>query len=137
MADHVVTLVLPDTLYNQLKRRAAETQRSVAAEVIETMALAFPTIEDLAPAVAQRLAALELLSDQQLWQAARHTLPRNATQRLQTLSRQNGRGELYPPEEIELALLLDQLEDVGLIRARAAALLKERGHDVASLLPQG
>lgn len=88
-------------------------------------------------AIAQRLTALELLSDEQLWQAAQHTLSHRAAQRLQTLSRQNGRGELTAENETELAHLLDQLGDVGLIRAKAAALLKARGHDVTSLLPQG
>lgn len=136
MADHIVTLVLPDTLYSQLERRAAETQRSVADEVIETMTLAFPAVTDLAPPIAERLLALELLSDEQLWQAAQHTLSRRATQRLHTLSQRNGRDELTAEGEAELALLLDQLEDVGLIRAKAAALLKERGHDVTSLLPR-
>ncbi len=136
MADHTVTLVLPDILYSQLEQRAAETQRSVADEVIETMTLAFPTSADLDSSIAHRLEALPLLNDEQLWQSAQHSLSRRKTQRLHTLSQQNGRGELTVADEAELALLLDQLEDVGVIRAKAAALLKERGHDVTSLLPR-
>lgn len=136
MADRSVTLVLPDILYSQLEQRAAETQRSVTDALIETMALAFPTSADLDASIAHRLEGLALLNDEQLWQAAQHSLSRRKTQRLHTLSQQNGRGELTTEDETELAHLLDQLEDVGLIRAKAAALLKERGHDVTSLLPR-
>ena len=136
MADHSVTLVLPDILYSQIEQRAAETQRSVTEAVIETMALAFPTSADLDSAIAHRVAGLALLNDEQLWQSAQHSLSRRKTQRLHTLSQRNSRGELATEDAAELALLLDQLEDVGLIRAKAATLPKERGHDVASLLPR-
>ncbi len=137
MADHSLTLVLPDILYSQLEQRAAETQRSVTEAVIETMALAFPTSADLDSSIAHRVAGLALLNDEQLWQSAQYSLSYRKAQRLHILSQRNGRGELTTEEAAELALLLDQLEDVGLIRAKAAALLKERGRDVTSLLPRG
>ena len=79
-----------------------------------------PTVNDLPEEIAETLIMLDILDDQQLWQAAQRKLPQRT---------------LPFAEEQELALLLDRLENVGLVRAKAAALLRERGHDVSSLLP--
>lgn len=93
------------------------------------------TVGDSLAEIDESLAVLDTLDDQQLWQAAQRTLPQRAARRLRALSRVQQQRTLSSTEEQELMLLLDRLEDVGLVRAKAAALLKERGHDVHSLLP--
>jgi plasmid stability protein len=131
-----VTLTLPDDLYARLQRRASDTQRSLADEAIEAMAMTLPTVDDLPQPIARELAALADLDDERLWQAAQRTLTRRDDRRLRALTRRQRETPLAIAEEQELDWLLDRLEDVGLIRARAAALLKERGHDVSALLPR-
>jgi plasmid stability protein len=131
-----VTLILPDELYARLQRRASDTQRSLADEAIEAMAMTLPTVEALPQPIARELAALAELDDDHLWQAAQRTLTRRDDRRLRALTRSQRETPLTIAEEQELDWLLDRLEDIGLIRARAAALLKERGHDVSSLLPR-
>jgi hypothetical protein len=131
-----LTLNIPENLYAHLQRRASETQRSLADEAIEAMAMTLPTVDDLQPSLARELAALAELDDEHLWQSAQRTLTRRDERRLRTLTRSQRDTPLTIAEEQELDWLLDRLEDVGLIRARATALLKERGHDVSALLPR-
>jgi hypothetical protein len=111
--------------------QAAEAQRSVAEEALEAVAMAVPTIDDPPPGLRRALATLEELDDEQLRQEARRTLTPRDDRRLRALARCRPDGALTIAEEQELDWLPDRLEDVGLIRARAAALLKARGHDAA------
>ena len=136
MSGQAILLTVPDELYERLAQRAAETDSSIAEAALDVMAMAMPTVKDLPAEIAESLAMLDTLDDQQLWQAAQHTLPQRATRRLRALSRHQQERTLSVAEEQELELLLDQLEDVGLVRAKSAALLKERGHDVSILLPR-
>jgi hypothetical protein len=85
---------------------------------------------------AEMLVKLDTLDDQRLWRVAHRTLPQRAARRLRTLSRLQQQRVLTAAEDQELAQLLDRLEDIGLVRAKAAALLHERGHDVSVLLPR-
>ena len=73
--------------------------------------------------------------DQRLQRAAGRTLPQRASRRLRALARLQQRQNLTVEEQQELVGLLERLEDIGLVRARATALLRERGHDVRALLP--
>ena len=132
-----LTLHIPEVLYRHLQRRANETHRTVADEALAAMAMTLPTADDLPGPIARELVALADLADDQLWQAAQRTMTRRDERRLRALTRDRAARPLTIAEEQELDWLLDRLEDIGLIRARAAALLKERGHDVSTLLPRG
>lgn len=131
-----LTLLVPDTLYERLQSRAVDERRSVEDEVLEAVAMALPMVDDLPSEIVTELAALDELDDDRLWQVAQRTLEQRDDRRLRSLARRQGRTSLRDSEEQELRTLLDRLEDVGLIRARAAALLAERGHDVGALLPR-
>lgn len=136
MSGQAITLTVPDELYERLAQRATETDSSIADAALEAMAMALPTADDLPPEIADRLTLLDTLDDQRLWRVARSTLPQRAARRLRALSRLQEQRVLTSVEQQELAQLLDRLEDVGLMRAKAAALLHERGHDVSALLPR-
>lgn len=136
MAGRNITLTIPDELYARLQQNADLTQRSIADEALEAVAMALPTVASLPPASARALARMADLTDDELWQEARRTLPRRDERRLRLLAHRRQRGTLPVGGEQELEVLLDRLEDVGLIRARAAALLKSRGHDVSAILPR-
>jgi plasmid stability protein len=43
MSTQIVTIHLPNVLYEQARRRAEETHRSIEAELVEVLASALPT----------------------------------------------------------------------------------------------
>ena len=129
-----LTINLPEPLYNRLKQRAAQTQRSVEAELVDVVALALPVADALPTDLAEAISQLALLNDSDLWRAARSTLPAEAAERLEALHLKRQRESLAEQEDDEVASLTRQYERVMLVRARAAQLLNQRGHDVSSLL---
>ena len=134
MAVQAVTLHLPSPLYEQLKRRAEQTQRSVEAELLEVVAAAVPVADDLPADLAQVISPLALLDDEALWRAARSHLPAEAVAQMEQMHLKRQREGLTGSEAETLAGLLRHYERAMLVRAQAAALLKERGYDVAELL---
>ncbi len=135
MNAQAVTLHLPLQLYDRLQRRADETHRSVEDELLEVVAQGVPSIEeDLSPALAAAASALRGLDDDALRIAARDRFPEKAAARFQALNLKQQRDGLTETELGELAELRRGYERVVLLRAEAAWLLKERGHDVSDLL---
>jgi hypothetical protein len=134
MAVQAVTLHLPSPLYEQLKRWAEQTHRSVEAELLEVVAAAVPVADDLPADLAQVISPLALLDDEALWRAARSHLPAEAAAQMEQLHLKRQREGLTGSEAETLAGLVRHYERAMLVRAQAAALLKERGYDVAELL---
>ncbi len=134
VATHMVTLELPEPLYQRLKARAEQAQRRVEEELLEVVATAVPVADDLPDDLADALSPLALLDAAALWRAARTQLPADAADQLADLNRKRQREGLTEAEAQQAAALLRQYERAMLIRAQAAALLKQRGHDVSSLL---
>jgi plasmid stability protein len=134
MAVWPVTVNLPDSIYGQLKRRAEQTQRSVEDELLEVVAASVPEEAALPSELSAAVAALSLLDDEALWRAARSHLPVTAAARLEALHLQRQHTALSPAEADELSGLVQQYEQAMLVRAQAAALLHERGHDISPLL---
>lgn len=133
MAVHAVTLQLPDPLYSLLQSRAERAQRSLEAELLEAVATV-TSEEEPSSDVATAVAELELLNDQELWQAARNRLSEEARVELEALNFKQQREGLTPPEKETLEQLVERYDRAVLLRAEAARLLKERGHDVSKLL---
>jgi hypothetical protein len=137
MAIQTLTVQLPDRLYAQLRRRAQQANRTVEAELVELVATAMPAQEDLPNALSQELAGLEHLDDEALWKAARSRLAPAMARSMEKLHHKRQREGLTETDERTLAELVRQYERAMLIRARAAALLKQRGHDVSKLVGAG
>ena len=87
--------------------------------------------------MAEAVAALELLSDADLWRAARNPLAEGDRSRLEALNLKQQQENLTPAEQETLERLLLQYDRAVLLRAEAARLLKQRGHDVSGLLTAG
>lgn len=134
MTTQSVTIRLPEPIYQQLKRLADRTRRSIEDELLEVVAAAVPVADELSEDLAEAIAPLVALDDEALWRAARDRLPTDAAERLESLGQKRQREGLTEAEVQEAATLLRQYERVMLVRAHAAALLKQRGHDVSSLL---
>ena len=131
-----VTLDLPRPLYNRLKRRADQARRTVEDELIQVVATAVPVGDELPADLDEAISPLSLLDDDALWRAARTHLPTEAAAQMEDLHLKRQREGLTEPEAQILSGLVRQYERTMLVRAQAAALLKQRGYDVSELLSQ-
>lgn len=129
-----ITIKLPKLLYQKLKARAEQTQRSVEAEALDALVASVPVVDELSTDLEASLAQLALLDDEALWRAARTTFTADAARQLEDLHLKRQREGLTESEVQAAATLLQQYERTMLVRAQAAVLLKQRGHDVSTLL---
>ncbi len=134
MDAHTISLRLPRPVYEQYRQRAAQTRRSLEAEVLDAVTTAAPVADELPESFAQAIAELEALDDDGLWSAARHTFPAEASDRLEALHFKRQDEGLSEAEQAAASRLVEEYERNMLVRAHAARLLMERGHDVAGLV---
>jgi plasmid stability protein len=134
MTVQAITLNLPETLYDWLKQRAEQTQRSIEDELLETVATAIPLTEELPDDLNEAISHLHLLDDQTLWRAARSHLSAEVATEMEQLHLKRQREGLTENETQILNNRVHQYEQTMLIRAQAAALLKQRGYDVSELV---
>lgn len=134
MAEHMVTLTLPEATWDRFRHRAQLAQRSVEDEVSlaleATLAEANPSLEDLAPA----LEALDRLATDQLWALMRG---RAATEEATVLAALNDKRQTQGLTAAETRLareLSGRYDRAVLLRAKALALLRQRGEDVRPLV---
>lgn len=130
----IVTVNLPEPVYQRLKKRAEHTQRSVEDELVEMAATIMPEEEKLPTELANTVAALQLLDDKTLWQAARTHLSAKLIARMERLHDQRRSRNLIKMEEKELAELLKEYEKAIVIRSEAMGILMERGYDISKLV---
>jgi plasmid stability protein len=135
MSTQILTLHLPDGLYARLQKRARESQRTLEAELLEMLSDAVPENDRLPQSLAGDLSQLDTMDDSELRRAARSSLTRKTAKRLEGLHFKRQTEGLSESEAKTLTELVEQYERAMVIRARAAALLKERGHDVSGLIP--
>lgn len=133
MTLQTVTVRLPDVLYQQIEQRARRMRRSVEDELVAVVAAALPTLDDLPADIADEMAQLAFLTDDELWQAARTTLTPHESERMQALLLKRQREGLTEQEQQEAERLLHRYDRTMLVRAQAAVLLKDRGYDVSNL----
>ena len=132
MAVQPVTLNLPNTLYHQVQRRAEKSHRSVEDELLEVIATAISALDELPREITEAMAQLVFLDDAALERVARSTMASEQVEQMEALNLKQQREGLTPEERQELTQLLRHYEHVMLVRAKAAALLKERGYDVSN-----
>ena len=133
MASQAVTLQLPLSVYKILESRAERARRSVEVELREIVTTVAAEQQDLDADLAEAVAGLEFLDDEQLWRAARTVIPAEDRDSLESLSFKQRREGLTSDEEQTQERLLALSDRVMLIRAQAALHLKERGFDVSEL----
>lgn len=134
MSVQPITINLPTILYSRLRRRAEQSRHTVEAELLEVVTTAVPVADDLPADLSEAISPLSLLNDAALWRAARSRLASETAAQLEVLHLKRQRDGLTATEEQILAGLVRQYERVMLVRAQAAALLKQRGQDVSELL---
>ncbi|MCG8458822.1 MAG: hypothetical protein MI919_21290 [Holophagales bacterium] len=135
MSTHAVTLELPEPLYALFRDRAERTRRPVEEEILELVSAAATAEADLTGDLTDAVEGLAVLDDEALWRAARTEVPVASRSRLSDLTLRKEAEGLEPSEQASLEQMLRAADRVMLVRARAAGLLRERGHDVSALGP--
>ena len=134
MSSQIVTLNIPDPLYQQLKQWADQAERSVEDETLDVLASVVATGAGLPADLEEVLASLSTLDDEALWNTARSRLPEELSDELEALHRQQQREGLSEEAKRRVTELRRHYERHLLIRAQALALLKQRNHDVSELI---
>jgi len=134
MPAHAITLHLPETLYERFRQRAEWTHRSLETELLDAVASAASGEGELSPALMETVEALNGLADEELWRLARVAMPPEASQELESLHLKQRDEGLSQVDEATRVKLIHDYERIMLIRAQAAKLLKDRGHDISGLL---
>jgi hypothetical protein len=133
MADHPVTLVVPDFVYIQAERVAKATAQPIETVLRQRLEQAFADPRSRLPLDEQaELDALKHLSDDTLWTIAREQMPRLRQERMQVLMDRNSAGTITGEEHEELTSLVEQGQRLTLRKAQAADLLMDRGYQVTA-----
>jgi len=134
MTVHTVTLNMPSTLYDRIKRRAEQAHHSVEAELLEAVAMAVPAADELSPELAETISSLAHLDDETLQHAARSHFSAEKATELEALHLKRQDEGLTEDEAQRAAELTRHYEQAMLIRAQAMALLMQRGYDISALI---
>jgi len=127
MTRTTVTLDLPPDIYDGLQRRALEHQHQLEDGVGLALAAAVGTLHALPDDLEAMLDVLATLEDDTL-QRLSHSQP---TVEDGLLLDTRSRRVLTPSEEVWLVELGERHDRVMVLRARAVALLRQRGVDVS------
>jgi len=127
-----VSIELPRSVFLKLKRVAELTHRSVGEVLVTTVNVALVEPPGLPADLANELAAMQLLSDEALWAAAHPSLSPAEQSRLSQLNRKAGERLLTKAEEAEQEHLLAAYHRSVLRRAKALAILTQRGHPLSA-----
>lgn len=135
MSTHAITLELPEPLYRRIVQRAAGARHSIEDELTVVLSDALAeSATGLPAALEEELAQMQFLDDDSLWRAALLRVPDASADRLEALAEKRQTEGLSNAESQEVEQLLNLADRVMLIRAQAAVLLKERGHDITKLV---
>jgi plasmid stability protein len=135
MSSQIVTLDIPSGLFTRLQKRAKQAKRSVEDETLELLS-ATVSADGPSDESQQALDSLQLLDDASVERAARSQLASELSAELESLHFKQQREGLTEGESQRCAELLRAYERAMLIRASAAALLRQRGLDIPNFAAQ-
>jgi len=128
-----IAVHIPEALFHKLKRAADLTHRSVEDLTATSLEAILPVMPDLPLDVANDLAAMPLFSDNALWAATAASLSPTEEFRLSRLNTAAGDQDLTAAEEEEQQNLISAYQRSVLCRAKALAILAQRGHRISGL----
>ncbi len=131
----IISLEIPDKLYQQLQRQALLSRQSVDEFARATLSRFLPAMveveADLPPVLQVELKAMEQLSDAALWSLARGQMTSQEQAELVKLDEVQQQRDLMVVERQRQNELLTLYDEMLLRRAHAALLLQSRGHDLS------
>ena len=128
-----ITLELPDTIYQPAQRMAAATRRSITEVLVAALKAFLPPLDDLPSELQTELSALEELDDQALWVVMQSQVPEKQQRKVSDLLQKRKVEKLKEAEQATLTALQDEADLLMLRKARAAVLLRFRGHRLPTL----
>lgn len=128
-----VTLTLPDTVLEPLKRTAQAVHQPIEQLLVAALESSLPPMEGLPDDVIEDLTALETLDNEALALVMRETVPSETQAVLSELLERQQRDSLTASEQEQLASLQQEADLVMLRKARAAVLLRFRGKRLPTL----
>jgi len=136
LAEQVITLHLPQNIYQRLQLMAQMTHQPLEVVAFQSIQGNLPPlIEDLPAEWRDELAKLQSLTVEALWTIAKEPLPPEQWRRHQQLLEQNQAGVLTEDEREELANLRTVTDRFVFRRSYALALLKWRGYTLPAPEP--
>lgn len=126
-----ITVDFPVAAFEALQRTAQRQNRPVADVVRDLVLRELPELPLLPRDVETELASFATLSDDVLWLIARSTLTRKQQQELARLNETGQQRSLTAAEQVRQQELISAYDRTILRRARAAALLQQRGHNLS------
>lgn len=120
-----ISVEISTTLYERLIAVAQRTGRSVESVLAQSIDVTFGAFEE---------EAMTSLPDEQLWAVVHRRLAWPLEERLTVLTARGKTQSLSSSEQTELDALLDEADRLMVLRSKAVALLKQRGHDVTAYL---
>ncbi len=126
----LVSVQIPEATYRRLQRVAEETCRPIEEVLTTTIDVALPQLPGIPAGLAAELAAMAMFSDEALWAAAESSLSPAQQRRMSQLTHAGGARTLTDAQATEMASLLDSFDRAVLRRARAFAILAQRGHPI-------
>jgi hypothetical protein len=133
MSHPVLTLELPDDVYERVRRAAKGMNQPLEKALVNIVRAATPSLEKVPAEYRAELEAMEDLGDEELWSISRDRPTPARQRRLERLLDKNQRGELTDRERRALVELRAEGDRRMLQRSYAALLLKYRGHRVPNL----
>jgi hypothetical protein len=128
-----VTLNLPDDFIQPLERAMRATNQPLEKLLLTALQNALPPLEGLPADVIADLEELELLDDEELRRVLLETVPKKTQKRISNLLTRQQTPPLNEDAATQLAALQKQADLVMLRKARAAVLLRFRGHRLPTL----
>lgn len=128
-----VTLELPQTIYLPVKRMAEVTNRSLEDLLVCALKASLPPLDGLPSELVEDLVGLESLDDESLRQVMVSKVSTAQQRELDRLLHKNQAGTLTEQERQKLDRLQREADRVMLRKARAAVLLRFRGHRLPTL----
>lgn len=128
-----VTLTLPDSVLQPLKRTARAMRQPIEELLVTALQASLPSLQDLPDELIADLTALETLDNEALWQVMKETVPSETQADLSDLLERRQLDSLTIAEQERLASLQQQADLVMLRKARAAVLLRFRGKRLPTL----
>lgn len=131
MSDKLITLRLPEDLYESLRAAAEAGGRSLEHLAVESLNLLFPSAgQELLDTSDEALSALSAYTDEQLWAVVHLRLPTAAATHFHELNLKGSSGALSPNDATQQERLAALVAAQMLYRSEALVLLKQRGYAV-------
>jgi hypothetical protein len=128
MSQPVLTLELPEDVYERLRRAAKGMNQPMEKALVNIVRAAATSLEKVPREYRAELEAMEDLGDEDLQRIAQSRPPPAKQRRLDSLLEKNQRGKLTDRERLVLHELRADGDRLMLQRSYASLLLKYRGH---------